>query len=335
MELMQTPSELKTMSVLYLRIVSGSLIFQGISTSISALLRSFGKVKRAMTISIINTLITIIGNSLVILTPLSIFGEGIIGISVATVITRLIGAIISISTVKNTFPILWRGLFDLQRSDFQIGKEILRLGIPSGMENVSYNFSQTIITAVIASFGTIAINAKIYTQTITAVVFTISVAAGQTLQIFLGQYLREKKLREAKEFTFKVTQTFMSIRVIVNVLLAIFGFWIVQIFTSNPEIIQLVQILLWLNVFYDPSRVGNEILIAGLNVTGDVKYPVIIGILVTYLFTVPASMIFGGYLQLGLIMVWIIFILDEGLRVFIFSKRWKNNKWQKIFKERE
>jgi Na+-driven multidrug efflux pump len=99
MSWMQTPQELLPMSVIYLRIVSSSLLFQGLSASSSALLRSYGKVKSAMSISILNTLITVSGNALVILTPLSIFGEGVLGISVATVVTRFIGAIISFTSV--------------------------------------------------------------------------------------------------------------------------------------------------------------------------------------------------------------------------------------------
>lgn len=327
---MQTPAELQQMSVIYLRIVSSSLLFQGLSTSASALLRSYGKVRIAMSISITNTLITITGNALVILTPLSIFGEGILGISVATVITRFIGALISLNTVRMSLPKVWQGIWDFKKSDFIIGRRILQLGIPSGMENVSYNFSQTIITAVIASLGTVAVNAKIYTQTLTAIVFTISVAAGQAGQILLGSYLRQGDNESAEKFALRNTFSFMIIGAIINVVIALLGPWLIQIFTADPEITHLVRILLWLNVLYDPVRVGNEIIISSLNVTGEVRYPVVIGIMVTYLFTVPAALVFGGWMNLGIIVIWLVFILDESMRLALFIKRWLAGAWKKF-----
>lgn len=330
MSWMQTPAELMPASILYLRIVSSSLLFQGISTSTSALLRSYGKVKMAMALSIINTLIVISGNALVILTPLGIFGEGVLGISIATVVTRLVGALISLNAIRTELPQVWAGLWGFRKADFQIGKKILKLGIPSGMENVSYNFSQTIITAVIASLGFAAINAKIYTQTITAIVFTVSVAAGQAGQILIGKYMREREFKQAEGFALQNTALFMGVAVAINVSIALLGPWIIQIFTVDPAITTLVRTLLWMNVFYDPFRVGNEILIASLNVKGDVRYPVMIGVLVTYLFTVPASLVAVGWFNGGLVAIWIIFILDEASRVFIFLRRWKQGDWKKI-----
>lgn len=69
------------------------------------------------------------------------------------------------------------------------------------MENVSYNFSQTVIIAMIATLGTVAINAKIYAQTITSIVFTAAAAGGQASQIFVGKYFQTKHFKKAKSFT--------------------------------------------------------------------------------------------------------------------------------------
>ncbi|MDN8842596.1 MATE family efflux transporter, partial [Staphylococcus aureus] len=78
---------------------------------------------------------------------------------------------------------------------------------------------------------------------------------------------------------------------------------------------------------YDPCRVGNEIIIASLNVMGEVRYPVKMAIIVTYLFTVPLCFLFGSYLKWGLPMIWLVFIIDEGFRLYAFIKRWKDAAW--------
>lgn len=327
MRWMQTPAELHTISVLYLRIVSASLLFQSISTTASALLRAYGKVKEAMSISILNTLLIITGNAIVILTPLGIFGQGILGISVATVVTRIAGGIISVLSVRYLLPEVWQGITNYQHSDWVIGRQILKLGVPSGMENVSYNLSQTIITAAIASLGTSSVNARIYTQTITAIVFTIAVAAGQAGQIVLGRFLRHGEIEDAKQFALRNSRQFMSIGLVINLAIALMGPMLLRIFTEDPEIIRIASILLWLNCIYDPMRVGNETIIASMNVTGDVRYPVIVGMLVTYIFTVPAALLISSQFTWGIIGIWIIFILDESVRFTLFLNRWIKGRW--------
>ena len=327
MSLMQTPHDILAESVTYFRIVSFSLAFQAISTSASALMRSFGKVQVAMTVSIINTLLVISGNALVLLTPFGLFGQGIMGISVATLFTRFLGAVLSLLCIRHILPKVWKGLGHFQVKDWQIGQRMLALGIPSGMENVSYNFSQTIITAVIASLGTIQVNARIYTQTITAIVFTLSVAAGQAVQVIVGRLVRRKEVKQAQAFAVKTTFSFMGLGLILNLLLAFFGPWILGIFTQNSEIIAIARILLWLNALYDPARVGNEIMIASLNVMGDVRYPVVIAVIVTYLFTVPAAFLIGRVWHWGIAFIWLVFIIDEGFRLWLFIRRWNRGQW--------
>ena len=320
--LMQTPIELTEYANLYLKIVSGSLLFQGLSSSIGAVLRANKLSKISMRLSIVNTLMVIAGNVLVIFMPLQDMSQRMVMISAMTVLTRLMGTLLSIYTLRNNIPEIWVGLSQFRTSDFQMGKKLLVLGFPSAMENVSYNFSQTMIMAIIASLGMVEVNAVIYTRTITAIVFTLSVAAGQAGQVIIGDYARKKHLDEMKQFTIKNTLLFMGIGIIINIVIALFGEYVLRIFTSNDLVIQLGSILLWMNVLYDPSRVGNEITIAALNVIGEVRYPVKMGIIMTYLFTVPLCYFIGKVLQVNLAFIWLIFILDEAIRLCLFIRRW-------------
>lgn len=329
MELLQTPENIKNMSVTYLKLASISLVFQGLSTTFSALLRAFAKAKQAMHISIISTILVILGNAFIILGPVDFDGNELIAIAISTIITRGVGTLISIQSVQKNLPDVWEYVKSTNRIDWSISKKILSYGIPSGMENVSYNFSQVLITGVIAGMGTAIYTGKIYAQTITAIVFTISVAAGQAGQIIIGKYLREKQPNLAMWFGKANTLLFMGLGMVINLIIALLGTWIISWFTTDPEITMIVQTLLWMNIFYDPLRVANEIIIASLQVAGDVQYPVIVGIIVTYIFTIPMALILGSYLNLGIISIWIIFILDEGIRALLFYIRWREMSWVK------
>lgn len=322
--LMQTPGELLGETSIYIRIVSVSIIFLAMTSLMLGALRAFGFVKIAVKVSVINTLLVILGNSVIVIFNLG----GITYIALATLISRLLGMLLTFFTLKTKIP----ELFDFKDGFRKISlkKEILSLGIPSAMEQISYNFSQTMITAIIASLGTIAVSSKIYTQTITSFIFSIGVAAGVSGNLVIGNLYRNKEFERIKRFGLINPNRISLIAAAVNLVLALFGRFLVGIFTKDPEITTIVTQLLFFQILLDPMRVANEILVNSLNVLKDVKFPVIVGIITTYALVIPLAYLFVTKLGMGLRAVWIIFILDEALRRLLFTIRFKSGKWMKI-----
>ncbi|WP_296142771.1 MATE family efflux transporter [uncultured Anaerococcus sp.] len=322
--LMQTPRELLNETSIYIRIVSVSIIFLAMTSLMLGTLRAFGFVKIAVKVSVINTFLVILGNSVIVIFNLG----GISYIAIATLVSRLLGMLLTFFTLKSKIP----ELFDFKESfrKIPLKKEILTLGIPSAMEQISYNFSQTIITAIIASLGTIAVSSKIYTQTITSFIFSIGVAAGVAGNLVIGNYYRNKDFEKIKNFGVINANRISLIAAGVNLILALLGRFLVGIFTKDPEITEIVTQLLFFQILLDPMRVSNEILVNSLNVLKDVKFPVIVGIVTTYILVIPLSYLLVNKLGMDLRAVWIIFILDEALRRLLFTLRFKSGKWIKI-----
>ncbi len=322
--LMQTPRELLNETSIYIRIVSVSIIFLAMTSLMLGTLRAFGFVKIAVKVSVINTVLVILGNSLIVIFNLG----GITYIAIATLVSRLLGMLLTFFTLKSKIP----ELFDFKEGfrKIPLKKEILTLGIPSAMEQISYNFSQTIITAIIASLGTIAVSSKIYTQTITSFIFSIGVAAGVAGNLVIGNYYRNRDFEKIKNFGVTNANRISLIAGGVNLILALLGRFLVGIFTKDPQITEIVTQLLFFQILLDPMRVSNEILVNSLNVLKDVKFPVIVGIVTTYVLVIPLSYLFVSKLGMGLRAVWIIFILDEALRRLLFTLRFKSGKWMKI-----
>lgn len=324
LQLMQTPKELLDETSIYIRVVSLSIVFLAMTSLMLASLRAFGYVKNAVSVSVLNTVLVIIGNSLIVILNLG----GISYIAVATLLARLLGMIITFLTLKKNIPELF--IIDKPFKKLPLKKEILSLGIPSAMEQISYNFSQTIITAIIASLGTIAVSSKIYTQTITSFIFSIGVAAGVSGNLIIGNLYREKNFEKIEDFGIMNTNKISLIAAGINLILALLGNYIVKIFTTNPDIMEIVRNLLFFQILLDPMRVSNEILVNSLNVLKDVKYPVIVGIITTYALVIPLSYLAVNKLGMGLQSVWIVFIIDESLRRLLFTKRFKSGKWIKL-----
>ncbi|MGJ9458442.1 MATE family efflux transporter [Oceanobacillus sp. CF4.6] len=325
----QTPAQLLDGAYVYLMVVGISLVFQSLITSMSTILRCFTFVKMVMAISIITNIINIIGNYIVILSPLEFLGTGIQGVATSTIIARLIGAILFIIYFIRLLP-NYLSSFNTMKLEKKTIQSIFKLGFPSAMENVSYTTSQLIITGIIAIFGTAMVTSKIYTQNITAIIFTLAASISLANQIIIGRYLGMDLKKEAKETTNQLIFKSVGIAILTATMLALSSSFIIPIFTDNPHIQEMVFMLVWMGVLLEPARMVNEIIIGALNTAGDVKFPTMVSILVTYLFTVPMSFLIGVYFGYGLVGVWIVFILDEWIRAIILYIRWSSESWREI-----
>lgn len=329
LQLMQTPDELIDSAYQYLTIVGVSLVFQSMISSISTVLRSFANIKLVMYISVMINIINIIGNYLVLNTSFSLLGKGIEGVAYSTLIARVIGSIVIVLYFITKYKLYRSALLKINLTRGTT-KSILKLGFPSAMENISYNSSQTIITAIIATLGAIMVTTKIYASTISLIIFAVAASISTANQIIVGKMIGQNNKEDAAKYTKIVLQNSFFVAIILALFIAIFGESIIRLFTANEEIIRQVKILLWLGLLLEPARTLNEILVGAINVAGEVKYPTYLNIIVTYIFVVPVCILLSKYMNLGLNGIWLIFIIDEWVRAILLLVYWNNGNWKKI-----
>ncbi|MBC5635529.1 MULTISPECIES: MATE family efflux transporter [Ornithinibacillus] len=327
--LMDLPHELMDEGLAYMQIVGGLIFVQALIMTTGAILRSYGYTKDTMVVTIIMNIINVIGNYFVIFGPFGFPILGVEGVAYSTAISRFIGFIaLVILLVKRTRGDLnFANLFRYEKNHV---KSLLKIGVPSAGEQLSYNASQMVITYFVAQLGTIAITTKVYTQNIMMFIFLFSVAIGQGTQILIGHMIGAGKIEDA------YVRALKSLRISIFISLATAGvIYLVAkpflgIFTDNGSIIEAGTVLLLMTVVLEPGRAFNLIMISSLRSAGDVKFPVYIGILVMWGISVTFAWFFGIFLGLGLIGIWIGFIADEWLRGVLMLRRWKQRNWVRM-----
>jgi putative MATE family efflux protein len=324
LNLMDIPQELHGEASSYLTIVGGFSFIQALIMTAGATLRSYEFTKDAMYITIGMNILNIIGNYLFIFGPFGIPALGVEGVSISTVISRTIGLIAIIFVLMKRIP----GIFSFKkRFPVQHIKDLLRIGIPSAGEHLSYNGSQMAITYFIAVMGTEALTTKVYAQNLMMFIFLFALAISQGTQIMIGHMVGGRDFKGAYERCIRSLKISIIISLGMAVLFALFSGQLLRIFTSNEEIIYLGSILIWLTIILEPGRSFNLVVISSLRAAGDVKFPVYIGILSMWGVSVLLSYILGIVFGLGLIGIWISFIADEWLRGLIMLRRWKSRVW--------
>ncbi|WP_078555307.1 MATE family efflux transporter [Bacillus alkalicellulosilyticus] len=329
LNLMQIPVELMDMAMIYLIIVGGTSFTQAVLMTAGAIIRSHGFTKDAMYVTIGMNIINVVGNYLFLFGPFGIPVLGVTGVAIATAVSRILGLILLMillyKRVNGNLPFSY-----LKHHPKRELGNLLKIGIPSAGEHLSYNTAQLMITFFVAMLGTEALTTKVYAQNLTFFVSLFAFALSQSNQIIIGHQIGANKIKEAYHRCLRSLYIAFTVSALTAGVFALFKDQLLGIFTDNLEIIALGGILMLLTIILEPGRAFNVIIINSLRAAGDVKFPVYMGILIMWGVGVPVAYIFGIHFELGLIGVWIAFIVDEWVRGVIMLLRWRSKKWQKM-----
>ena len=328
LRLMDLPPELFDEANSYLRIVGGFSFIQSLIMTVSSIIRSYGFTRDIMYVTIGMNVLNVIGNYFFIFGPFGFPVLGVEGVAISTTVSRIIGLLAAIYVMTKRIPgsLPISMLFSFPKRHL---KNLLNIGIPSAGEHLSYNGSQMVITYFIATLGTQALTAKVYTQNVMMFIFLFSIAISQGTQIWIGQMVGAKEIENAYKRALKSLKLAILISIAAALVVSFFSKNLLGIFTDNMSIIEVGTTLILLTIILEPGRSFNLVLISSLRAAGDVKFPVYMGILSMWGVSVTLSYFLGIYLEMGLVGIWIAFIADEWLRGLLMLWRWRSRVWVK------
>lgn len=289
-------------------------------------LRTHGYTKDAMYISIIANLINVLGNSLALYGWFGLPVTGVAGVAVSSVFSQLAALIMTRTRVRSHRSIVFRaeGWRTIPTS---IYKKILKIGVPSAGEALSYNVAQIVIMAMVTTLGTYAMSAQVYAQTLVRFVFVAAMSIGNGAQIKTGYFVGAKRPEDAyrKVYLYQAVGTLISISLVF--LLNVFKQPLIGIFTKVREIASVTYSMLFVSFYVETGRSVNLITIPALKGAGDVQFPVMVGIISMWGLGVLGAWFLGLHLGLGMVGVWLAVGTDETIRGIIMLFRWKSKRW--------
>lgn len=327
LSLMNIPPNLMDEATSYMRIVGGFSFIQALMMTMTAVIRSHGKMKISLLVTIGMNITNVIGNYLFIFGALGVPRLGVFGVGISTTISRTLGFIVLfiILTKKIDKNINFSYLRPFPKETLS---SLLKIGIPTAGEQLSYNGSQIVITFFITMLGAEALTTRVYTQNIMMFIYLFSVAIGQGTQILIGHLVGAREYDDAYSACIKSLKMAIAISLLMAITFSLFRNSIIGIFTENTKIITTASALILLTMILEPGRAFNLVIINSLRASGDVRFPVRMGIISMWGISVVLSYVLGIYFGLGLIGMWIAFATDEWFRGLFMLWRWKSRKWQ-------
>ena len=331
LNLMGLRPELLQYGIGYMEIVGAFAFFQAISLTISASLRSANKAIYPMLVTVLVNIMNIAGNYILIFGKFGLPALGAEGAAISTSVARGVSMVVLFIILFRKhipkFPlVLFRPFPWIEL------KNLLKIGIPSAGENMSYSFSQVVITYFINILGNNALATRTYTVNIVMFVYLFAIAMAQGGAISIGHLVGQDKIRAAYLLGKYVMRLSILVSLILSCLWALFGHTIFSMLTNNEEIIRLGVTIMTIDILVEIGRAVNIYATNALRSAGDVNFPFYLGVIVQWSVSVGLSYLLGIHWGWGLVGMWIAFLLDENIRAIVFVKRWNSMKWaQKSF----
>ncbi|MGG3570899.1 MATE family efflux transporter [Bacillus gobiensis] len=328
LNMMGLSGELMPDAKVFLEIVGGLSFIQALIMTYSAILKSYGYTKDTMYVTIGMNVLNIIGNYFFIFGPFGFPVLGVTGVAISTSVARIIGLAVMIIIVKKriNLSLSLKKVFHVHKEHL---RKLIKIGIPSAGEQLSYNGSQMIVTYFIAILGAQALTTKVYTQNIMMFIILFGTAISQGTQILISRNIGAKQFDEAYERCMKSLYWAIGIAAGTSIIISIFSKQVVGIFSQNPEIIATASMLIVMTIILEPGRSFNVVIINSLRAAGDAKFPVYMAMLSMWCIGLPIAYLLGIHLGYGLVGIWISFIVDEWFRGILMYRRWRSRIWIK------
>lgn len=271
LELCRVPADIFKESLIYMQIFFFGLLGTFLYNMGAGILRAMGDSKRPFYFLIVGCLLNIVLDVLFLI-PLNM---GVAGAAYATVISQAVSAVLTIlCLIRETGP--WK----LELPKLRIHRTtlfyILRIGLPAGIQSVTYALSNLIIQASINDFGTDVIAAWGTYGKMDAIFWLTMNSFAIALTTFVGQnYGAGNYDRVRKGIKTTMGMALISGIMICTVLLVNVRF-LFSLFTPDPSVIEIGARMV---IFLMPTYVLYiciEILSGGLRAMGDTLVPMLL-----------------------------------------------------------
>ena len=232
LELMGSPEDVIDLAVLYVRIIFLGMPVQMLYNFCAAILRAVGDTQRPLYYLTIAGVVNVLLNLVFVI----LFHLSVAGVALATIISQAISALLVTRALLNM-----EGptrLF-LNRLRIHPGKlrEIIRIGLPAGIQSSVFSLSNVVIQSSVNSYGSVVIAGNAASSNVGNFVYQAMNTFQQAITCFAGQNIGARKPRRIVS-AMKVCMFWaVSFGLVLGMLSCVFGTQLLSLFSADPAVI--------------------------------------------------------------------------------------------------
>ena len=271
LRLLNTPEETVEGAILYLRIYFLGVPFMLVLNMESSILRAVGDSFHPFLYMVAGCVLNIVLDLLFVVA----FGWGIAGVAIATVAAQVLNTALltgQLTREGKEYRLMIRNL--KLKGVYLVN--MLRLGIPSGLQSSMYSVSNMIIQVAVNSLGTVVVASWAMSGKTDGIYWAVSNAMGAAITSFIAQNRGAGRMDRVKQCVKQGLIMDFAVTAFISTLLMVFGIPMLRILTPDEAVVaKTYEIMSYFVPFYF-TWVLVEVLSAVLRGAGDAVYPVII-----------------------------------------------------------
>ena len=233
LEWMDTPEDVLSHAVLYMRIYFIGMPAMLVYNFGAAILRAIGDTRRPLYYLLSAGVINVILNLFFVI----VLDMGVAGVATATVISQIVSAILIVRCLMHS-----DGIYRLDLHELKIYKRkmvhIAKIGLPAGVQGAVFSLSNVLIQSSVNSFGSIAMAGNTAAGNIEGFVYTSMNAVYQTALSFTSQNVGGERQDRIPKIVFQCLAIVTVVGAVLGNLAYQCGPFLLNIYSSDPEVIQ-------------------------------------------------------------------------------------------------
>lgn len=271
LRLTNTPESCMADASVYSRIYFAGAAASMVYNMGAGILRAMGDSKRPTIFLMITCLVNIMMDLLFVV----VLKMGIAGAAIATVISQIVSALLILA-------VLYRLPEDMAfrirkiRINLTLLRRILNIGIPAGLQFITFDLANLLIQSGINSFGDITVAAWTAYFKTDALTWMISGAFGVSVTTFVGQNFGAQKYARIRQSVWVCMGMSVPLVAGLSAAMLFFRHFILGIYTTDPEVIRVgAYAMLWI-VPFNALFMPVEVFAGAMRGTGYSMMPTII-----------------------------------------------------------
>ena len=309
----------------YFLITVISYPFTAIMSSISAIFRAMGISKTPMLVTLAMSVINMSLCAILIYG----FDMGVQGAAIAALSSRIVCTVFMILLIRNRRNAIFINELHKIRLRFSIIKDILKVGVPTGIDLSLFQLGRLLMLNLIATFGTASIAANAVVAQIFGIILIPGGAISMALITVVGQSIGANDNDQVIAYTKRLIRYSYIITAFLCLMAFLFRGSLLSVFNLSLEATELgSSVLIYTIIFTALFHPLSFSMPNALRATGDVNFTMVTSLLSMWLVRIGMSYILEHFFQLGLMSVWIAMYSDWFVRAVVYTFRFASGKWK-------
>lgn len=327
--LLGAPADVVDLSSQYLGIVATIFLLSTIMFIGNACLRGAGDTRTPLYVMLVVNTLNVIVAWTAINGPFGLPKLGVAGSALGAVVGRSVGGILVLIILlrgRSGIQLRIRGMWP----DRELLRRLLRVGLPSGIEQLFFRGGSMAFARILAGLGTNAYAASQVGISAWSLSFMPGFGFAIAATTLVGQSLGAERPDRAERQGYTAYRLGAGLMAAVGILFLLFPAQIVGFFTDDPVVIALGTMPLRMVGLIQPLLASNMIFGGALRGAGDTRFPMVVTGVGTFLIRLPIAYLFAIVFGWGLPGAWGALIFDFTVRGVVNFLRFRSGRWKTV-----